>query len=54
LEGARVRKLVRGNLVTEEIYQINCSLVEGNLPINQVKKGEESPNDSSSKESDKK
>ena len=54
LEGARVRKLVRGSLVTEEIYQINCSLVEGNLPINQVKKEEESPNDSSSKESDKK
>src|ERR671918_388012 len=54
LEGARVRKLVRGSLVTEEIYQINCSLVEGNLPHNQVKKGEESPNDSSSKESDKK
>jgi small subunit ribosomal protein S6e len=54
LEGARVRKLVRGNLVTEEIYQINCSLVEGNLPNNQVKKGEELSNDSLPKESEKK
>lgn len=29
---ARVRKLVRGNMVTEEIYQLNCLLVEGALP----------------------
>jgi small subunit ribosomal protein S6e len=29
---ARVRKLVRGNMVTEEIYQLNCMLVEGALP----------------------
>lgn len=29
---ARVRKLVRGNMVTEEIYQLNCLLVEGTLP----------------------
>ena len=29
---ARLRKLVRGNLVTEEIYQLNCLLVEGTLP----------------------
>ena len=28
----RVRKLVRGNIVTEEIYQLNCLLVEGKLP----------------------
>jgi small subunit ribosomal protein S6e len=28
----RVRKLVRGNMVTEEIYQLNCMLVEGALP----------------------
>ncbi len=32
LEGGRIRKLVRGNMVTEEIYQLNCSLVEGKLP----------------------
>ena len=28
---ARLRKLVRGNMVTEEIYQLNCLLVEGTL-----------------------
>ncbi len=25
-EGARIRKLVRGNTITEEIYQLNCVL----------------------------
>ena len=29
-EGNRIRKLIRGNMVTEEIYQLN--LVEGNVP----------------------
>jgi small subunit ribosomal protein S6e len=53
LEGARIRKLVRGNLVTEEIYQLNCSLVEGNLAIDQVKKAEEPSSEASSKESKK-
>ena len=52
-EGARIRKLIRGNLVTDEIYQLNCSLVEGNLPTDQVKKEEESPKDVESKESAK-
>jgi small subunit ribosomal protein S6e len=33
---ARVRKLVRGNMVTEEIYQLNCMLVEGTLPEKQA------------------
>jgi small subunit ribosomal protein S6e len=33
---ARVRKLVRGNMVTEEIYQLNCMLVEGTLPEKQT------------------
>lgn len=33
---ARVRKLVRGNMVTEEIYQLNCKLVEGALPEKQA------------------
>jgi small subunit ribosomal protein S6e len=32
---ARVRKLVRGNMVTEEIYQINSMLIEGVLPEKQ-------------------
>jgi small subunit ribosomal protein S6e len=31
-EGNRIRKLIRGNMVTEEIYQLNCVLVEGNVP----------------------
>ncbi|HET6799745.1 MAG TPA: S6e family ribosomal protein, partial [Nitrososphaeraceae archaeon] len=31
-EGNRIRKLIRGNMITEEIYQLNCSLVEGSLP----------------------
>lgn len=33
---ARVRKLVRGSMVTEEIYQLNCLLVEGALPEKQA------------------
>jgi small subunit ribosomal protein S6e len=52
-EGARIRKLLRGNLVTDEIYQLNCSLVEGILPTAQVKKEEESPKEIESKESAK-
>ncbi len=32
----RVRKLVRGNMVTEEIYQLNCMLIEGALPEKQA------------------
>ena len=32
---SRVRKLVRGNMVTEEIYQLNALLVEGVLPDKQ-------------------
>lgn len=28
-EGARIRKLVRGNTITEEIYQLNCVLEKG-------------------------
>ena len=31
----RVRKLVRGNMVTEEIYQLNSVLTEGVLPDKQ-------------------
>ncbi|NOJ28395.1 MAG: 30S ribosomal protein S6e, partial [Nitrososphaera sp.] len=29
LEGGRIRKLLRGNMVTEEIYQLNIRLTEG-------------------------
>lgn len=32
---ARIRKLVRGNMVTEEIYQLNSLLIEGVLPEKQ-------------------
>ena len=32
---ARIRKLVRGNMVTEEIYQLNSMLIEGVLPQKQ-------------------
>ena len=31
----RFRKLVRGNMVTEEIYQLNSMLIEGLLPEKQ-------------------
>ncbi|HEX2472826.1 MAG TPA: S6e family ribosomal protein [Nitrososphaera sp.] len=31
----RIRKLVRGNMVTEEIYQLNSMLIEGTLPEKQ-------------------
>ena len=30
--GERKRKLVRGNMITEEIYQVNCSLIDATLP----------------------
>ena len=30
--GGRKRKLVRGNLITEEIYQLNCQLIDSTLP----------------------
>lgn len=30
-EGTRVRKLIRGNMVTEEIFQLNCRLIDANL-----------------------
>ena len=45
VDGNRIRKLVRGNMVTEEIYQLNCSLVEGSLPM----KAEEGSNKESTK-----
>jgi small subunit ribosomal protein S6e len=45
IDGNRIRKLVRGNMVTEEIYQLNCQLIEGNLPF----KAEDDSNKESSK-----
>jgi small subunit ribosomal protein S6e len=34
--GERKRKLVRGNLITEEIYQLNCRLVDAKLPKKEI------------------
>lgn len=31
-KGQRVRKLMRGNTISEEIYQVNCKL-DGGLPV---------------------
>ena len=39
---ARIRKLVRGNMVTEEIYQLNSMLIEGTLPEKKEKAVESS------------
>jgi small subunit ribosomal protein S6e len=50
-EGIRKRKLVRGNMITEEIYQINCLLSEGNLPLTvEAKTGEPSNTDNKAEE----
>ena len=53
-EGIRMRKLVRGNTVTEEIYQLNCALADGDLQEKAAKTtsgGEKSSPTSSSKPS---
>ncbi len=31
-KGNRIRKLIRGNLITEEIYQLNCKLIDTIFP----------------------
>lgn len=36
-KGQRFRKLIRGNMITEEIYQINCVL-DGELKIDEAAK----------------
>jgi small subunit ribosomal protein S6e len=46
---ARVRKLVRGNMVTEEIYQLNSMLIEGILPEKQEEAVESSGTETVSK-----
>jgi len=56
-EGTRKRKLIRGNTVTEEIYQLNCRLMEGNLqekspPTTPI--GDESSSSSSTQEASEK
>lgn len=42
--GQRIRKLVRGNTITEEVYQLNCSF-DGELKV------EEKPSEGQEKES---
>ena len=42
-EGKRVRKLLRGNMVTEEIYQLNCILDGVNI-VTSKPENIESPN----------
>ena len=40
-KGERVRKLIRGNQISEEIYQINCKF-DGVIPVEEAPKAEES------------
>jgi small subunit ribosomal protein S6e len=49
-KGQRFRKLIRGNLITEEVYQINCVL-DGELKIDESAKAapEEKPAEQSKK-----
>ena len=39
--GQRVRKLMRGNTISEEIYQVNCKF-DGQLPVEEVPAAENS------------
>ncbi|MCE2506874.1 MAG: 30S ribosomal protein S6e [Nitrosopumilaceae archaeon] len=50
-KGQRVRKLMRGNTVSEEIYQINCKF-DGELPVEA--RAEETTNSTEEKTEDKK
>ena len=53
-KGQRFRKLIRGNLITEEVYQINCAL-DGELKIDESAKAapEEKPAETPKKDSGK-
>jgi len=46
-KGNRIRKLIRGNLITEEIYQLNCKLIDTIFP---EKKQEQETTESVNKE----
>ena len=50
--GQRVRKLMRGNTVSEEIYQVNCKF-DGELPVEEAP-AEESAESAEEKTEDKK
>ena len=41
IKGEKVRKLVRGTVITDEIYQINVSLVEGSSVLDSDQKSED-------------
>jgi small subunit ribosomal protein S6e len=41
IKGEKIRKLVRGNVITDEIYQINVSLVEGSSVLDSDQKSED-------------
>ena len=43
-KGERVRKLMRGNVISEEIYQINCKF-DGELPVEAPPVEEEKPSE---------
>jgi small subunit ribosomal protein S6e len=49
--GNRVRKLIRGNTISEEIYQINCQ-IDSELPVEQAT-AEEAPKPEEKKEEKK-
>ncbi len=51
-KGERVRKLIRGNTISEEIYQINCKF-DGEIPKEEAPV-EEAPASEESKDSKKK
>ena len=51
-KGQRVRKLMRGNTVSEEIYQINCKF-DGQLPVEEAP-AEEATDSAEEKPEDKK
>ena len=43
-KGQRVRKLIRGNTITEEVYQINC-LLDGELRVEEKTEPQEKKED---------
>ena len=45
--GQRVRKLMRGNTISEEIYQLNCKY-DGELPVEAPEKKTENPEEKKS------
>jgi len=47
-KGQRFRKLIRGNTITEDVYQINC-LFEGELKIEEKPAGEPEKKESAEK-----